>query len=186
MPHEPGPEFSLVVAASDVAPNGTEFRFEADAAELKALALRFGVLEVCRLAGRAKVRPYRKAGLTLEASFEAEVVQSCVVTLDPVHQTISEAFKCRYLPAHMIEPEMSEISDAREIMVDAEDEDAPEPMIGSNIDVGEAVAEQLSLAIDPYPRKPEVVFDPSAPEQENAPETRPNPFAALEKLKKNY
>lgn len=186
MPPERLPEFSLVVAAGDVAPGGTEFRFEADAAALKALAQRFGVLEVCSLAGRAKVRPYRKAGLTLEASFEAEVVQSCVVTLDPLHQTISEFFKTRYLPAHMIEPETSDISDAREIMVDAEDEDAPEPMIGASIDVGEAVAEQLSLAIDPYPRKPEAVFAPSPPEQENAPETRPNPFAELEKLKKNY
>jgi len=54
------------------------------------------------------------------------------------------------------------------------------------IDLGELAAEQLGLAIDPYPRKPdaevpaewkgELAAAPAAVE-------RPNPFAALEKLK---
>lgn len=186
MERESGVEFSLVVAAGNVPPAGTEIAFEANAAIREALARRYGILELRKLKGQARIKPYRKAGLSLDCTFEAEVVQSCVVTLDPVVQTISESFTQRYLPKHMIELEVPSAVAEREITVDAEAEDAPEPMSGSGIEVGEAVTEQLSLAIDPYPRKPEAVFNPSPVEPDNAPERAPNPFAALEKLKKNY
>ncbi|ABS64528.1 conserved hypothetical cytosolic protein [Parvibaculum lavamentivorans DS-1] len=182
----PDTEFSQIVTANEVPPNGTEIKFVADVAALKALAQRYDVLEVTRLAGTGRVRPYRKAGLTLECAFEAEVIQACVVTLDPVRQSIAASFTQRYLPAHMIEPEALEPGIGAEVTIDIEAEDAPEPMTGNAIDVGEAVAEQLALAIDPYPRKQGVAFEAPPEGEEDASEIRPNPFAALEKLKKNY
>lgn len=181
MPKEPSPEFSLAVNVNDVPPGGTGISFEADERARDALARRFGILEVLRLAGRAKVRPYRKHGLTLDCDFEAEVVQACVVTLDPVVQSIREIFVQRYLPANMIEPEAD-----IEFEVDIDAEDAPEAMSGYGIDVGEAVTERLALAIDPYPRKAEAAYSESREGADDAPEKPENPFAALEKLKKNY
>jgi uncharacterized metal-binding protein YceD (DUF177 family) len=181
----PHPEFRLFVSASDVPPAGKEVGFEADERTLKDLAKRFGIPEVVSLSGVAKVRPYRKAGLTVEGRFKAEVVQSCVVTLEPVHQKIEESFTQRYLPEHMIVPDVPEVSE-REVEIDLEAEDAPEPMTGNGVDIGEAVAERLALALDPYPRKPDAAFEAPAEEPGDAPESKPNPFAALEKLKKNY
>jgi len=181
-PHQ---NFRLFVSASDVPPSGKDVPFEADKAVLKELAARFGIVEVVALSGSAKVRPYKKAGLTVEASFKAEVVQSCVVTLEPVHEIIEERFTQRYLPEHMIVPDVPEESTEREIEIDIEAEDAPEPMTGNGVEVGEAVAERLALAFDPYPRKPGAAFERSAEEAGDAQESKPNPFAALEKLKKN-
>jgi uncharacterized metal-binding protein YceD (DUF177 family) len=179
------PEFRLFVSASDVPPTGKEVVFDADERALKELAKRFGIVEVVSLSGVAKVRPYRKTGLTIEGRFKAEVVQSCVVTLEPVHQTVEESFTQRYLPEHMIAPDVPEMSE-REVEIDLEAEDAPEPMAGNGVELGEAVAERLALALDPYPRKPDAAFQPPAEEPGDAPESKPNPFAALEKLKKNY
>ncbi|MCF8469836.1 MAG: DUF177 domain-containing protein [Parvibaculum sp.] len=184
MPKDPSPEFSLAVNVNDVPPGGTGILFEADERVRDALARRFGILEVTRLAGRAKVRPYRKSGLTLDCDFEAEVVQACVVTLDPVVQSIRETFVQRYLPEDMIEPEAAEAAIEFEVDIDAED--APEAMSGHGIDVGAAVAERLALAIDPYPRKAEAAFSRPREGAEDAPEKLENPFAALEKLKKTY
>lgn len=180
-------EFSVIVATGDVPPAGIELSFEADEKACKRLARRYGILEVVRLAGTARVRPYRKEGLTLECHFEAELVQNCVVTLDPVKQSVDEEFTQRYLPEHLIGPQTTVPDSDREVTIDIEAEDSPEPMSAGKIDVGEAVAERLALAIDPYPRKTGVNYDAPSPSEEggDASESKPNPFAVLEKLKKN-
>ena len=77
---------------------------------------------------------------------------------------------------------------------DAVDEAPPEPLKDGHIDLGEAVAEQLALEIDPFPRKPGVSFEAysSVPESGQTPaqngENGTGPFADLaalkEKLKK--
>lgn len=187
MTEELRPEFSLVVAVSDVPPSGKEVRFKADEATRQRLAKRFDIPELSRLEGTAQIRPYRKDGLTLECRFEAALVQSCVVTLEPIPEHIKEEFSQRYLPEKAIERAAREVAGTpREIAVDIEAEDAPEPMEGASIDVGEAVAERLALAMDPYPRKPGVELKTSPEDVDDAADSKPNPFAALEKLKKNY
>jgi uncharacterized metal-binding protein YceD (DUF177 family) len=110
------------------------------------------------------------AGIRLEASLAAAVVQECVVTLEPVPAELSEDFTIIY-GAPAAEDELLE----RGL---AEDGDF-EPLAGAEIDIGEAVAQQLSLALDPYPRAPGA----SLPADEDAPAVVEHPFAALAKLK---
>ena len=57
--------------------------------------------------------------------------------------------------------------------------DAPEPLVGGSIDLGAIASEFLMLAIDPYPRKAGVVFEPPAKDADTD-----GPFAALAALKK--
>lgn len=181
------PEFSLVVATADVPPAGRELHFDVDEAVCRKLADRMGIVELRRLTGVANLRPYRKEGLTLDCRFEADLVQSCVVTLEPVDEHIDEEFRQRYLPGHLLDLPSAKAPDSqREIAVDIEADDAPEALVSGGVDIGEAVAERLALALDPYPRKPGVSFDTPPEEAGDASESRPNPFAALEKLKKNY
>jgi hypothetical protein len=52
-------------------------------------------------------------------------------------------------------------------------------MVGGRIDLGGVITEFLALALDPYPRKPDVSFQPAIEEKD------PSPFAALAALKKN-
>ena len=52
------------------------------------------------------------------------------------------------------------------------------------IELGEVLVESLSLALDPYPRKPGMVFqEVSDDSSADAGEPAPSPFAALAKLK---
>ena len=99
----------------------------------------------------------RRHGNTVEAegALDAAVVQSCVVTLDPVTQRVAERFVIRFVPA------------GRE-SEDDDDPDSPDqiPYEGRSIDLGEAAAEQLALALDPYPRCPGAILDPAAQDPE--------------------
>ncbi|MGZ3360151.1 MAG: YceD family protein, partial [Xanthobacteraceae bacterium] len=58
-------------------------------------------------------------------------------------------------------------------------EDAPEPLVGGMIDLGAIATEFLILGLDPYPRKPDAVFEAPPGGDEAA-----HPFAALAELKK--
>ena len=123
---------------------------EADAAECAALAERLRIVEVQSLTCRFSLRRH---GNTVEAegALDAAVLQSCVVTLDPVAQRVAERFVILFVPAGR-EPE------------DGDDPDSPDhiPYEGRSIDLGEAAAEQLALALDPYPRSPGAILDPAA------------------------
>jgi uncharacterized metal-binding protein YceD (DUF177 family) len=176
-------EFSIPLSLDDVPPSGTEMRFEANAEQRAALAKRFDIIELKSLRGTAKVKPWRRVGLALEAHFTAELVQACVVTLEPVPEKLDENFRLHFLPEEMIGGEITPGSE-REIVIDVESEEPPEALDNGSIDVGEAVAEQLSLAMDPYPKKVGVVFEPPVADMGEAAAKPANPFAALEKLKK--
>jgi uncharacterized metal-binding protein YceD (DUF177 family) len=108
-------------------------------------------------------------------SFEAEVVQSCVVTLDPVPARLVESFSALF----------GEGGPGMAALVDAEEEDEPEPIEGGAIDLGETVAQHLSLALDPYPRKPGASLpDEYAAGPQGAEGGHVKPFAGLGALKR--
>jgi len=177
------PEFSLLLVVDDVPPNGKTIRFAVGEAERAALALRFDLLDLSDFHGLLTARPWRRFGLELEGSLEADLVQACVTTLEPISAHLSQKFKLHYLPIEMIEKDAAE-AENREIVVDLQSEDPPEPIENGVLDVGEAMSEQLFLEIDPYPKKPGAVFESTESAPSEAEESRPNPFAALEKLKK--
>jgi uncharacterized metal-binding protein YceD (DUF177 family) len=165
MPLDPSaPEFSRLLPLGLVGPEGRRETLEADEAERAALARRFGIPAVESLRAELLLRPETEGAVRAEGRFDASVVQSCVVTLEPVAQRVEEAVDLRLLPAGR-EPQ----DEAGE-----PDEIATERGVA---DLGEAVAEQLALALDPYPRAPGAVL----PAEANDPGE--HPFAALAKLR---
>src|SRR6267142_5330683 len=76
-------------------------------------------------------------------------LSASVLTLDPVTQELDDAFRLVFKKdlADERDPESGEA-------VLSAHADSPEPLSGNLLDVGEIVAEQLSLAADPYPRRP--------------------------------
>jgi len=158
---------------------GLEADLSASAAECAALAGRLGVVAVDTLAGRVAVtRPGGGPELRVSGRLWAEVTQTCVVTLEPVRQSVSEDFVQRFTLAPAAEAgETSE-----EVFADPDAEEAPEPLTGAALDLGEVLAEQLALALDPYPRRPGAVFQPpgdaAAVEADAAPAVQ-SPFAGL-------
>jgi uncharacterized metal-binding protein YceD (DUF177 family) len=190
---EPTPEFSRLVVVEEMSADVQTRTLAATPAECQALARRFELVALGRLEASVRLRRF-KGGQMVEVRgrLSADVVQTCVVSLDPVPNTVEERFSALFaVPALMPETEMELMADPAAL-----EEDLPEPMVGGRIDLGELTAQHLSLALDPYPRKPGVEFvcPPEAPEAapepraadrtEEAPAGPPNPFAALAALKR--
>jgi uncharacterized metal-binding protein YceD (DUF177 family) len=118
---------------------GIERTLEATPEECRMLAERFDLVAVERLVGRASLD---RSGdvVRLRGRLEAHVVQSCVISLEEVRSTVDEAFECRFTrPGAGVPDDL------------AWDQDI-EPLEGTELDVGEIFAQQLALALDPYPR----------------------------------
>jgi len=160
-------EFSRPLEISRLPRVPTAMTVEATTAECTALARRFSLLALEHLAAYLKLEWIAGNLLRLEAELSADIVQECVVTLEPVRSHVEDRFVLLYGPA----PE------AREVMLNGAEE-VLEPIIDGRVDLGEAVAQQLSLAIDPFPRAPGAI-PPSAPGEAVA-----SPFAALATWKK--
>lgn len=122
------------------------FLLEPDAAGRAALAAELGTEQIRKLRFEGTLNPEGKAGWRLDAKLGATVVQSCIVTLEPVMTRIDAPVTRLFLPASQIETP----DPGSEIEV-PEGEDA-EPL-GSQIDLGAIMAEALSLALPAYPRK---------------------------------
>lgn len=143
---------------------------EADARERHALALRFGLLAIDRLV--ATIRLHREGdGVVAEGKVIAAVVQPCSVTDDPVPAHVEEPFSIRFVPE---QPGGGGGEEELEL-----DEQAMDTVFfsGGAIDLGEAAAETLALALDPYPRSPraaEVLREAGVVSEEEA-----GPFGGL-------
>jgi uncharacterized metal-binding protein YceD (DUF177 family) len=178
VPQDLPPEFSRPIDVANIGAAETIHEIRATAEERAALVRRFGLLALDRLEARVGLR--RAPGnalLYLVGHLAADVTQACVVTLDPVADHIEEDFAITY--GRM--PEEAEVS------VAVDDDTAHEPWPEGPLDIGEAVAQELSLALDPYPHAPGAVLPPNIrPPDAAEPEAvaRVNPFSVLAKLQK--
>jgi hypothetical protein len=162
-------EFSRQVHIDRLPPGEAEFEIVAAPAERVALARRFGLIDLPRL--EARLRLTRLAGglVRLSAVLSADVVQECVVTLEPVANRVEDQASLLFGAA---------AEAGGEVVLSGEAEPV-EPLSEGVIDLGEVVAQQLSLALDPYPRAPGV----ETPLAATPPGAPASPFAALAKWK---
>ncbi|MEX2642076.1 MAG: DUF177 domain-containing protein [Acetobacterales bacterium] len=169
---QPLPEFSRRIAVASM--RGREMRreIEADRAEREAVARRLGIREVCALTAAFTVRELQAGRLyAARGVVNAEVVQSCVVTLAPVSQSV--AVEVDSLFAAGFGP-----GEGGELVIEAEEDDV-EPLQDGAIDLGELATQYLALGLDPFPHAPGVsVGDADSVETDG----RGGPFAALQQL----
>ena len=100
-----------------------------------------------------------------------------VFRADGFSRDIDEEIELIFAPPDQI-PELSDlVDDAAES--DVEIPDPPEPIENGVIDLGRLATDALYLAVDPYPRRPDAVFEP--PVVVANPED--HPFAALKALR---
>jgi uncharacterized metal-binding protein YceD (DUF177 family) len=164
-------EFSRLIDVHRLRPAGGAYEIAAAPAERAALAKRFELLTLDRLEARVQLTPIAAGFYRLSAALQADLTQACVVTLEPVKSHITEEFVLLY----------GAIDEQKEVVLD-DDSETIEPIEGGMIDIGEAVAQQLSLALDPFPRAPGA----PAPSDQPPPESQrlASPFAVLAKLRK--
>lgn len=174
-----GREWQVPVQLTKLSPRPQDYALAASAPVREALAARFGLEAIGRLEGTlAVVRD--GAGARATGRLVADVVQSCVVSGEPVPAHVEDELELRFVP-------LDEAGD--ELELEAEELDVM-PVEGDVIDLGEALAQALAVALDPYPRAaPEVLAkarrllmsEEEAEAQEAAAKAAANPFAVLKK-----
>lgn len=138
------PELHRPVAADRVGPKGLEVTVRANDAECAALAARMQLPAVLSLSCRFRLTRSSSQAIEARGALRACVVQTCVVSLDDFETVVEEDFTVRFVSA-------GQESDA----LDPEAADEI-PFEDDVLDLGEATAEQLGLALNPYPRQPGV------------------------------
>jgi uncharacterized metal-binding protein YceD (DUF177 family) len=171
----PPAEFSRPIAADQIGPQETRREIVANATERARLAERFGLLALDRLEATLSLKRGGGGVIQVRGRFVAEVVQACVVTLEPVPSRLSESFTIAFGSAAT--------TAGGTVVIGLEDEDPPEELIEGRIDLGETVAQQLAVALDPYPHAPGAEKAAASDEGETGAEKKASPFAALARLR---
>lgn len=171
---------STTIKFSELKPNSElDFEIRPEQGFLEELAERFELISLQKVILKARLRPKGKNDWKLSGRLGASVVQSCVVTLDPVTTRIEEPFSRTFLS----EWELPEEAEA-EMPEDETLEPIPEVL-----DLLQMLSEVLALVIPPYPRKEGVELETS---QFSAPGIAPmtdddaKPFAGLAELKSKF
>lgn len=150
--------------------------FSADEARRTALAAAYGLVEVRSLIADMSVAGSLAEALIVDGRVRADIVQTCVVSLEPVEQRIDEAIDMRFVPPGS--PRLpAAAKPGSEVEIEADVEDPPEILAGTILDLGKIAEEHFVLAIDPYPRAPGATLPPEATDQPSAGED--SPFAVL-------
>ena len=165
------PEFSRPIDERQITPR--PITMEASAEERAALARRFGIVAIRQLQATVALERAGEA-IMARGKLSAAIVQSCAVSGEDLPVRIDEPLALRFVPAVQVEGEEIELE------ADELDEIAFE---GHEFDLGEAVAQSLALAIDPYATGPEA--ERVRKEAGLGDEAASGPFAALAALKKD-
>lgn len=179
----PGFEFSHVVQVDRVGPEGILLQLSANPAQREAIARQLMIPAVLHLTAQVRVvpDPAQEGHFLLKGQFEAEVEQTCVVSLEPVRQRVGESFLRRFATSVSMESGTDPGEDDEE-WIDPEADDPPDPLPDGTVDAGEVVVEALALALDPYPRKPGAGL-PEGYRPDPSEDAKISPFAVLAKLK---
>ncbi|RYE07235.1 MAG: DUF177 domain-containing protein [Hyphomicrobiales bacterium] len=141
-----------------------------------AIAAQLGLSSVDSLEVKLHAVRFR-GGMRVTGRLTGEVTQPSVVTLEPLHQTVSEPIDRVFLPGG--EKPYAGVANA-EIFVDLEGEDVPDHFEGNEADLSDLIVETLALAVDLYPREAGVSLDDLGLKPDV---DRTSPFEALRALK---
>lgn len=169
------PEFSRLLDVRQV--EGRDIDLVATEKERAALAARFDLVRIDRLEGKLILEAERDAGIVrVKGTLWADIVQSCAISAEDLPVKVEEVFSFRFVPAG------TDYSPDEEIELASDDCDEIE-YSGMNVDVGEALAQSLALAIDPFAAGPNANTVREKVGLSEPP--KDSPFAALSALKKN-
>ncbi|GGD03101.1 YceD family protein [Aquisalinus flavus] len=109
--------------------------------------------------------------ILIEGHVKAQLVRTCVTSLEPMDEGIDDDFSFEL-------EVVDEVPDlAGEVEIDIE---APDPITGDTIDLAEQAVQQVSLAMEPFPRK-----EGAEPVKDEAEQPSLSPFASLKSLKQD-
>ncbi len=136
-------EFSHEVDLTKLSKTGKDFHLVADGDARAKIAARLRVPAVKALSGDIHIAATPKTILA-RGAVRAQLVRECVASLEELDETVDDKFEVEFLRS---------VDDAPPEENSGEDWLAPEVHEGLVFDIGELLVQQLSLAMDPFPRK---------------------------------
>lgn len=155
-----GPELSRRVTHRDLERRGRlSLDIVADPGEREALARRFGLERIDDLVGRVEIAADRGGAVwRVTGTIEATVLQESAVSLEPIELRVADRFSEIF-----VSEDADERAETAEIDIDP-DEDPVDVLPADGVDVGEVLAQNLGLALDPYARAEGEELPPPAEE----------------------
>ncbi len=163
-------EFSRPFEIAELAKAALPFEIEATPDERAAVARRLELLELPELRAQGRVEAAGGGVVRVRGRVVAQLVQRCVVTLEPVENRVESDFERLFLRSGGTASTLVEVA-AEEVDI--------EPLLGDILDLGEIVTEELALVMDPYPRAPHASEYLEAYTREQDREPPASPLAAL-------
>lgn len=161
-------ELTRPVALDRIGTQGLDLTLDASEAECNALAVRMKLPAVHALSCTFHLSRESRDVVAAHGLLRARITQTCVVSLEDFETWVEENFEVRFVPAG---------EETDDIDPEAVDDI---PYEGNQIDLGEAAAEQLGLALDPYPYIPGAEL----PDMEADIDVERHPFARLAGLRR--
>jgi hypothetical protein len=161
------------LALSELGRGPLERRLVADEPARARIARALDLVELKALDATLRISPWLD-GAEVSGRWSARIVQTCGVTLEPFESALTGELTIRAVP------EGSQVLTAtpeHELDLDPEADDPPEAIVNGLLPLGAYLVEDLSLAVDPFPRKPGAEFEAPTAGSE------PSPFAVLVRLK---
>ena len=174
---KPKAPFAVNFDLGTLTDKGAELTLAPNEAERAAIA---GCLGIEAVDGLRAVVQLARGGTDIysyEASFEADVVQTCVVSLDLVPAHLTGEFRRIFRVVSSLEHRKAGPKAGGEILA-GEDEE-PDVLDSYTADLAVPLLDELSLSLEPYPRARGAAF--AVPEDASSSED--NPFAVLRVLK---
>jgi uncharacterized metal-binding protein YceD (DUF177 family) len=177
------PPYSSFYDLEKLTAKGFELVLKPTAPEREKIAAWLDVVALENLEAVVKLTRAGSGRYSYRGQFEADVVQACVVTLEPVPSHLAGDFERSFQFARVVshsgrkgkKPAIAPVGGINDL-----DSDEPELLESPVVDLAAPMLEELSLSLDPYPRKAGVEF--TQPEEAPA-EDEENPFAVLARLK---
>ncbi len=173
----PADPWRVPVIVAQIPDTGLHRAFEAGDASRAALAEIAGLRAVLSASASFDLKLKSNGRVHVTGEVRGRIGQTCVVTLEPIENDVTEVVDLMFAPPEQI-PTLAALVDEAAQSEDEEVPDPPEPIVNGVIDLGRLATDVLFLAIDPYPRKSDAVFEAPAEIVDPA----DHPFAALKAL----
>lgn len=148
----------------------TSVQFDIFKKELSLLDIRNFKSEIC-------VTPLEHGRYSAQGYVSAQIVQSCVITLEDITSEIYEEIDTQFVPKNNENIRLL----LEELETDPTENSDFELIDQDKLNIGQLIFEVFSTAIDPYPRKEGANFDWT--EEDAQKNSSNNPFAVLKELK---
>jgi hypothetical protein len=134
------PEFSRFIHLADLGRKDLKLTLSATSSEREALASRLEITEISALESKLRVYRIEDGVFEVRGSLEAEIVFIAEHAADAMDFTVNEALH---------EVFATEAGWASLLEASSDGDVNAEPLTGDSLDLGEVVAQNLSLALDP-------------------------------------